>query len=251
LLNAPGMQKLLPPFLRGALFFLLAGAGFAAAAVAGCGDGSAMGAAGGAGGTGGAAPSCTFYGDAGLEGSWPITTDEYTLCRGLANRDSWCSPQCATEPPDQCASEWACLRLSLRPEMVADLYACMPTVPCSEGDPFGACTAKLAKKYPPSAGLERFEAAQAVCATPSPCTDTGCGVYGDGVYDSMALCYDLTRYPCSPDEDPSLCQLGQCLAATLCNLLGPTLSVLETCLAYLPADAGPTSQADGGDGGGF
>jgi hypothetical protein len=221
--------------LRPTVVLLLAGASLTAAASAGCENGDTMAAAGGA---GGAVPSCTLYDDAGVDVPWPITADEVTLCKGLADRDTWCAPGCPTAPLDQCSAGWACERLSLRPEMVADLYACLPTVPCSEGDPLGACAAQLAGKYPPSLGQEKFLAAAAACnAVPSSCKDIGCGAYTDDVYESMAQCYDLEQYTC-PSSDPTLCHLGACLSATLCNLLGPSLSVLVKCVEYVAPDAG-------------
>src|SRR5262249_38697587 len=139
-----------------------------------------------------------------------------------------------------CALAWACSKRLLRPDMVGDLYACIPTLPCdASDDPVGACAAKLRSKYPPTAAQRAYEAAVQACPNgPSSCADGSCGGLSDTVYDDLTSCFQSK---------------GDCDVATaFCVALTADLEAAAVCDASWPRDGGggDSGANDGGAGDG-
>ena len=182
---------------------LLAGGSLVASAVSGCGGTSPGGFS--CGGMGGATTSTGTTCTADVELNTPAmpTPEDITLCTALAARETACSPACPAEPIDHCARFWACIKLSIRPDMLTDIYACMPKLACTVvtdnviPDMVGTCAAMQRLIFPASAAQLAYEAAVAKataasgdpCAQ-SPCADGVCGGWMDDYYDAKTACVE-------------------------------------------------------------
>jgi hypothetical protein len=260
-ISAPpeGSMQKVERIVGAGLLALVAGAGAAALAADGCsssggtgGDDTGSSVATGAGGSKALPPPCPFVVDAGPDvflGPDMPTPEDVSLCGVLAAKASTCNPGCPTETLVVCAHGWACLRDALRPDMVADFYACVPGLPCSEKTPpIVACVATLGAKYTPSAAETAYEAAVAAYTTacqpgmPSFCADGVCAGYSDAVYEALTQC--LNRRVGNSDD--------ACFSVFLCPDLLQQVTADIACevLSGLIGDGGAGSGGGGGAGGG-
>jgi hypothetical protein len=170
----------------------------------------------------------------------PMPAD-VALCKGFVEQASKCAPLCLNYTAD-CEVSWACTRRLLRQDMIADLYACMPDLPCSEAEfPISACASKLGAKYPPSAAQQAFATALdqywrlngCLEGGPPPCAGDECGGFSDAVYAVWMTCLE----PAIATDD--------CFGAVLCMGLDIGGLMAESCMGGGAGDGG----AEGGDGG--
>lgn len=167
--------------------------------------------------------------------------DEYALCDALALRAAECHQWCPPESREQCALRWGCLRRSLRADMVAAIYACMPTLECSLGadslvlTSVGVCIAEVAAKYPPTKAELAYAEAWATHAEgcgfdDTSCKPSNCKGWSEAYYAAQTAC--LT---------PDIC-VGE---GTWCQGFARPTTIVEACVPADPVDAGaPDASGD-------
>lgn len=164
--------------------------------------------------------------------------EEYALCDALALRAAECHRWCPPEPREQCALRWGCLRRSLRADMVADIYACMPTLDCSpDADSLtyssvGSCIAEVAAKYP--ATQTELAHAEAWAAHAEGCgrSDTSCW---PGRCRGWSESYHAAQVACFPSKN----------CDNWCQSYAHYTTIVDACVPPDPVDAGaPDASGD-------